>query len=72
MSVTVIKEGDALRILEATQPIPEGTRLVLFTAGEQGAGNTLSALESAQLESIFAGDDEDWSDVLAPLRKPSP
>lgn len=57
MSITVIKEGGTPRILEATAPIPEGTRLVLVPT-------SYSPLEHAQLESIFQEDAEDWGTLL--------
>ena len=34
MSITVIKEGNVLRVVESSEPIAEGKRLVLFTAEE--------------------------------------
>jgi len=34
MSIKVIKEGEHLRMLESSEPVPEGEPLVLFTASE--------------------------------------
>jgi len=34
MSISVIKEGNILRVLETSEPIPEGQQIVLFTGSE--------------------------------------
>jgi hypothetical protein len=70
MSITVIKEGNVLRVLEATAPIPDGARLVLYTPEELTASRP-SAWEAAQIDSVFREDDEDWGSSLdALVRKP--
>jgi hypothetical protein len=56
MTITVIKEGDHLRILTATQPIPENTPLTFST-------HVIEPWQAAQLESVFR-DDEDWGNSL--------
>lgn len=56
MSITVIKEGDHLRILASSAPIPENTPLELFTVG-------IDPWQAAQLESVFR-DEEDWGHSL--------
>jgi hypothetical protein len=63
MSITVIKEGNVLRILSSSQPIPENTPLELEV-------KTPDAWDLAQLESVFNEDDEDWGDSLDALRLP--
>jgi hypothetical protein len=56
MSITVIKEGNVLRILSSSEPIPENTPLKLFTHG-------IDPWQAAQLESVFR-EDEDWGHSL--------
>ena len=67
MSIVVIKERTTLRILECSEDIPEGTRLVLQPVPDFGDP---SALELAQLESISRDAEEDWGDLLDPLTLP--
>jgi len=69
MSITVVKEGNLLRIVEAEGEIPEGTRLVLYTERER---SSYTPLEYVQLESVFAEDEEDWGDTLDALTLPRP
>ncbi|HPA20669.1 MAG TPA: hypothetical protein PLU30_23170 [Verrucomicrobiae bacterium] len=65
MSITVIKKGSGLEILDASAQIPEGVRLVLYTKDEMMAGNPPpNVWEAAQLDSVFREDDEDWGDSL--------
>jgi hypothetical protein len=59
MSITVIKEGDHLRILSASEPIPENTPLELVTHG-------MESWQAAQLDSAFR-DGEDWGVTLEHL-----
>ena len=59
MSITVIREGDHLRILSSTEPIPENTPIELFRPA-------IEPWQAAQLESAFR-DDEDWGDGLRAL-----
>jgi len=59
MSITVIKEGDHLRILSASEPIPENTPLELFT-------HAMEPWQAAQLDSAFR-DGEDWGAMLEDL-----
>ena len=63
MSITVIKEGNILRILSSSEPIPENTPLELQVKSPD-------AWDLAQLESVFNEDDEDWGDSLDSLRLP--
>lgn len=65
MSVTVIKEGNTLRLLESSEPIEEGQRLVLFTEEE------LRALEAErkawldlQMPSFIRGDEDEVAEDL--------
>jgi len=66
MSITVIKENNVLRVLEASGPFPEGARLVLYTREELDSRRP-EAWEAAQLDSIFREDEEDWGDSLDAL-----
>lgn len=70
MSVTVVKEGNALRIVEADGEFPAGQKVKLFTREELAQKAGYSPLEYVQLESIFAEDEEDWGDSLAEFRLP--
>ena len=56
MRITAIKEGDYLRIIASSAPIPEDTPMNLFIVG-------IDAWDAAQLESVFR-DDEDWGHSL--------
>jgi hypothetical protein len=67
MRVTVIREGNALRLIDSTEPIPEGATLVLYTADEIARLSAWTACEAAQLDSVFRDDDEDWGDSLDAL-----
>jgi hypothetical protein len=59
MSITVIKEGNILRILQASEPLPENTPIELFT-------HAVEPWQGAQLDSAFA-DGEDWGPKLESL-----
>lgn len=67
MNIVVVKEGSVLRIVESSDPIPEGARLVLHPQFE---GSSAEALELAQLESLGREPEEDWGDLLDPLTLP--
>lgn len=65
MSVTVIKEGNTLRLVESSELIPDGTTLVLFTEKE------LRALEAerkgwldVQMPSFIRGDEDEAAEEL--------
>ena len=65
MSVTVVKEGNTLRLVESSEPIPDGTRLVLFTEKE------LLALEAerkgwldVQMPAFIRGDEDESAEDL--------
>ena len=62
MSITAIKEGDILRIISSTEPIPENIPLHLHV-------HTLDAWQAAQLETVFR-DEEDWGSSLDHLVSP--
>ena len=62
MSIKVIKEGNVLRILSGAEFVPENTPLELEI-------RALDPWQHAQLESVFAEDDEDWGDSLDKLRR---
>ena len=67
MNIVVVKEGSVLRIVESSDPIPEGTRLVLQPKLEASG---VEALELAQLESLGREQEEDWGQLLDPLTLP--
>jgi len=58
MSITVIKEGNALSVVKSSLAIPEGVPLELFTRDELVDPWTAAAIESA----FF--DQEDWGSSL--------
>lgn len=65
MCVTVIKEGNALRVLESSEPIPDGMQMVLYTEPE------LRALEAErkiwldlQMPSFIRGDEDEVAEDL--------
>ena len=62
MSITAIKEGDFLRIISSSEPIPENTPLHLDVRAIDG-------WQAAQLETVFR-DDEDWGNSLDHLMAP--
>jgi len=65
MSINVIKEGNLLRVLESSEPIPDGARLTLYTASELAdLARQPSAWEAAQMESAFSDGEEDWGSSL--------
>lgn len=65
MSITAIKEGDVLKVVESSEPIPDGARLTLYTATELAAlTRQPSAWEAAQVESAFSDGEEDWGSSL--------
>jgi len=56
MSITAVKEGNVLRIISSTEPIPENIPLHLQV-------HALDGWQAAQLETTFR-DDEDWGGSL--------
>ena len=66
MTIIVVKEGPMLRIVESSDPIPEGARLALHTVETPGP----APLELAQLESLSREQEEDWGSLLDPLTLP--
>jgi hypothetical protein len=65
MSVTIIKEGNTLRLLESSEPIPDGTKLVLFTEEEL---RELEAERRAwldlQMPSFIRGDEDEVAEDI--------
>lgn len=58
MSIQVIKEGNLLKVIESSAPIPEGVKLTLYTAAElNDLGKQPPAWEATQLESAFHDDE---------------
>ena len=65
MSITVIKEGSSLRVLEASEEIPDGTRLTLFTEQElASAEERRRAGLAAQMPSFIRGDEHEEGESL--------
>ena len=65
MCVTVVKEGNTLRLLESSEPIADGTQLVLYTERE------LHELEAErkiwldlQMPSFIRGDEDEVAEDL--------
>jgi hypothetical protein len=63
MSITVVREGNVLRILSSSAPIPENITLELEV-------KTSDPWDLAQLDSVFSEDEEDWGKSLDALRLP--
>lgn len=60
MSITVIKEGNSLRVLGASEQIPEGTQLTLFTEQELASvEERRGAWLAAQMPSFIRGDEDE-------------
>ncbi len=54
MNITVIKEGEILRIIKSSEPILDGTKLTLYTPAEIDAlAKHPTAWEADQLECAF-------------------
>jgi hypothetical protein len=68
MNIAVVKEGSVLRIVESSDPVPEGARLVLQSKTEASGADPL---ELAQLECLGREQEEDWGELLDPLTLPS-
>lgn len=62
MSITVVKEGNQLRVLSSIAELPENIPLQLEV-------RSTDPWQQAQLESVFAEDDEDWGHSLDALRR---
>ncbi|MFZ4777077.1 MAG: hypothetical protein ACOYM3_17035 [Terrimicrobiaceae bacterium] len=72
MNITVIKEGEILRIIKSSEPIPDGTKLKLYTAAEINAlAKRPTTWETAQLESAFQEGEEDWGTSLDSITEES-
>ncbi|HAO79379.1 MAG TPA: hypothetical protein DCQ92_10455 [Verrucomicrobia subdivision 3 bacterium] len=67
MSITVVSEGNVLKIVEADGELPAGEKVKLFTTEELTRRSGYSPLECLQLESIFSESDEDWGNSLDSL-----
>jgi len=67
MSITVVREGNVLKIVEADGELPAGEKVKLFTMEELARRSGYTPLEYLQLESIFSESDEDWGDSLDSL-----
>jgi hypothetical protein len=64
MPITVIKEGIALRLIDSSEQIAEGTRLVLFTEQELHARDTHNAASGIQIPAFIRCDDGESAEEL--------
>jgi hypothetical protein len=65
MRITVIKEGNTLRVLSASEELPEGTELTLFTeTGLAQLRQQREAWMTAQMPSFLRGDETERAEEL--------
>jgi hypothetical protein len=65
MSVTIIKEGNTLRLIESSEPIPDGTKLVLFTEQELlELDKERRSWLALQMPSFIRGDEDERAEEL--------
>jgi hypothetical protein len=65
MSVTVVKEGNTLRLVESSEPIADGTQLVLYTEQElRRIEAERQALLDLQMPSFIRGDEDETVEDL--------
>ena len=65
MSIHVIKEGNVLRLVESSEPIPEGTHLHLFTEEELLAlDRERIAMLNLQMPSFIRGDEDESAEEV--------
>jgi hypothetical protein len=64
MNITVVKEGNVLKIISSSGVIPDNTPLQMELKAPD-------AWDLVQLETLFKEDDEDWGHTLDALRLPS-
>ncbi len=65
MCVTVIKEGDTLRLVESSEPIADGTELTLYTEAELRAVDAeRKAWLDLQMPSFIRGDEDEAAEDL--------
>ncbi len=66
MSIELIKEGNLIRVVQSSEPVPEGMVLRLFTEDElQKLQSERAALLNAQMPAFIRGDeDEDVTDLF--------
>ncbi len=65
MCVTVVKEGNALRLLESSEPIADGTQLVLYTEQElRNVEAERKAWLDLQMPSFIRGDEDETAEDL--------
>ena len=67
MSITAVREGNTLRLIEASSEIPEGATVVLFTEDELSRSKNSNPLDTLQLDRAFAEEDVDWGPLLDPI-----
>jgi hypothetical protein len=65
MAVTVIREGDRIRLLEGGDSLPAGQPIRLFTAAEvQAGGAELEAWLDLQMPAFLRGDEQESAEDL--------
>jgi hypothetical protein len=65
MSITVLKKGNTLQVLQASDAVPDGTKLTLYTAEELTSANEERRqwLE-AQMPAFVRGDENEAAEEL--------
>jgi hypothetical protein len=65
MSITVIKKGDTLQVLQASDLVPDGTTLTLYTAEEiPSAAEARRQWLAAQMPAFVRGDENEAAEDL--------
>jgi hypothetical protein len=65
MSVTVVKEGGTLKVLQASDVVPDGTKLTLYTVEELSSiGEERRQWLNAQMPSFVRGDENETAEEL--------
>jgi len=64
MSITIIKVGDHLRVLEASAPIPENTPMQFFTSQEFHEMEEHRAMLALQAAAFIRGDEDESAEDL--------
>ncbi|MDX6767776.1 MAG: hypothetical protein SFU85_13415 [Candidatus Methylacidiphilales bacterium] len=65
MSITVVKEGGVLRVIDSSEPIPEGAHLELYTENELlSISLERKAMLDLQMPSFIRGDEDESAEEL--------
>jgi len=65
MSITVLKKGNTLQVLEASDAVPDGTKLTLYTAEELTSANEeRRQWLAAQMPAFVRGDENEAAEEL--------